>query len=298
MHRLLPLLLAALTLAPSASSSAAPEPPGERQVRLTRRAPGPAHRPLHAATIVVDLDALTQETRTVLDHRGQSLTVQGVPLSSLLAKAPKDPVVDAVRLRFKNGTEVLLPLARAPMLDVFIARRLKHSDQAAFTTDFDPVPLGEASWRSPRSLVFSGNRVFATAPAEPPQGRGFSPWGFVDTLVEVELVHEASWQQVFDVTPETRVGRDVWRARCQTCHGARGAGASFGWDFVQPLPLSTWRTPEGLFTHVRAHKLEAAQLGLAMPPQPDVTREETDALHAWMSALTTTTLRPYAPPSP
>jgi hypothetical protein len=72
----------------------------------------------------------------------------------------------------------------------------------------------------------------------------------------------------------------------------RGAGASFGWDFVQPLPLSTWRTPDGLYAHVRAHKLEAAQLGLAMPPQPDVTREETDALHAW------TSLRPYAPPTP
>jgi hypothetical protein len=105
--------------------------------------------------------------------------------------------------------------------------------------------------------VFSGNRVFAAAPAEPPQGRGFVPWGFVDTLVEVELVHEASWQQVFDVGEETRRGLEVWRARCQTCHGARGAGASFGWDFVQPLPLSTWRTPDGLFTHVRAHKLEA-----------------------------------------
>jgi hypothetical protein len=296
MRRLLPLLVSALTLA--VSSSAAPEPPVERQVRLTRRAWGPAHRPVHAATIVVDLDALTQETRTVLDHTGRTLTVQGVPLSSLLAKAPKDRVVDAARLRFKNGTEVLLPLARSPMLDVFVARRLKHSDQAAFTTDFDPVPLGDASWRSPRSLVFSGNRVFAAAPAEPPQGRGFVPWGFVDSLVEVELVHEASWQQVFDVGEETRRGLEVWRARCQTCHGARGAGASFGWDFVQPLPLSTWRTPDGLFTHVRAHKLEAAQLGLAMPPQPDVTREETDALHAWMSALATTTLRPYAPPTP
>jgi len=267
MRRLLSPLLLALTLAGS-PSSAAPEPPVERQVRLTRRAPGAAHRPVHAATIVVDLDALTQETRTVLDHRGQTLTVQGVPLSSLLAKAPKDRVVDAARLRFKNGTEVLLPLSRAPMLDVFIARRFKHSDQAAFTTDFDPVPLGEASWRSPRSLVFSGNRVFATAPAEPPQGRGFVPWGFVDTLVEVELVQEAAWQGVFDVTPETRRGLEVWRARCQTCHGARGAGASFGWDFVQPLPLSTWRTPDGLFSHVRSHKLEGPSSGSRCRPSP------------------------------
>jgi len=283
---------------PAASSTSTPTPAEpERRVTLSRRGVGPAHRPNHAASVVVNLDTVPSETRTVLDHTGKTLTVQGVSLQTLIDKAPKDSVVDAARLRFRNGTEVVVPFDRLPMLDVFVARRLKHSDQAPFTTDFDNVPLGQGSWRSPRSLVFTGNRVFVAAPAEPPRGRGFSPWGFLDSLVEVELIHDASWQQVFQVSDETSTGRDVWRARCQTCHGVRGAGASFGWDFVNPLPLSTWRTPDGLYTHVRAHKIEAAQLGLAMPPQPDVSRDETDALHAWMTVLAKKPLAPYTPPT-
>ena len=269
----------------------------QQQITLSRRTAGPAHRPNHASTVVVDLDTLPPQTRTVVDHSGKTLIVQGVTLQTLLEKAPKDDVVDAARLRFKNGTEILVPFAQVPTLNMFIARRLKHSDQAPFTTDFDNVALGQGSWRSPRSLVFSGNRVFVAAAAAPPKGHLFSPWGFLDSLVEVELVHEASWQQVFNVSAETRAGRDVWQSRCQTCHGVRGAGATFGWDFVNPLPLSSWRTPDGLYSHVKAHKIDAAQLGLAMPPQTDVTREETDALHAWMSVLAKKPLAPYTPPS-
>jgi len=296
MRRLLSPLLLALTLAGS-PSSAAPEPPVERQVRLTRRAPGAAHRPVHAATIVVDLDALTQETRTVLDHRGQTLTVQGVPLSSLLAKAPKDRVVDAARLRFKNGTEVLLPLSRAPMLDVFIARRFKHSDQAAFTTDFDPVPLGEASWRSPRSLVFSGNRVFATAPAEPPGSRlravglrrhprrgGARAGGRLAGRLR-RHAGDPPWPRGV-ARPLPDLSRRPRRRRLLRL-GLRAAAAAVDVAHAR-RPVFARALPQA----------RGAQLGLAMPPQPDVTREETDALHAWMTALSTTSLRPYAPPTP
>jgi hypothetical protein len=265
---------------------------------LSVRGPGPAAAARRDAEVVVNLDAEPLQTRTVTDAFGRTLMVQGVALEPLLARVPARKTNDAVRLRFANGAEVLLPRWRLPLFDPFIARRVRHSDNAPFTLDFEPVPLGEAHWRSARSLIFGGNRVFVSRYEAPHDKNAFSPWGFLDSLVEVELVNERAWLTVFEVETGTRRGVEVWRNRCQSCHGARQAGATFGWDFVRPLPLSTWRTPETLFTHVKDNKIKAAEQGLAMPPQPDVTREETDALHAWMVQLAHKPLRAYAPPLP
>jgi hypothetical protein len=47
---------------------------------------------------------------------------------------------------------------------------------------------------------------------------------------------------------------------------------------------------------VRAHKLNAAETGLLMPPQPDVTAAEIAGLHRWMTQATAMKkLAPYDP---
>jgi hypothetical protein len=279
-----------------AEQAAVGEP--HRTLVLSVRAPGAAQGSRRATELKIDLDTETLETRAVQDSGGRLSTVQGVLLSQLLPRLNASKLHDAARLRFANGTEVLLPLWRLSLFEPFIARRVQERADGPFRTAFAPVPLGEAHWRSARALQFAGNRVFVSRQEAPHSKDAFSPWGFTDSLVEVELVNEKAWLAVFEVDPKTRRGVEVWRNRCQSCHGAHQAGATFGWDFVKPLPLHTWRTPETLFTHVKDNKISGAAMGLAMPPQPDVTREETDALHAWMKALAQKPLKPYAPPLP
>jgi mono/diheme cytochrome c family protein len=228
------------------------------------------------------------------------MIVRGVSLDTVLkgAPAPQVPALeDTAILRFKNGTRVQVPLNEASKYDVFLVTAVRMSEQGEWTKELEPVPLGTAHWASARSLVFAGHRTLVGKP-DAPRGAGtFSPWGFVDSLVEVELVNAAAWRKVFAIgaTDVEDKGLTVFENRCQACHGARGAGSRLGWDFVEPLPVTTWRTPESLYDHVRAHKLADAELGLLMPPQPDITKEEIGALHAWMKRLSEKKLSDYKP---
>lgn len=294
------LLLTALTCISQTPAPAAPAGPAGAEVLVWRRAGGPAAKDSKGEVARVSLASLPTTERTLKDVRGAALTVRGLPLDALLRKAPAAAVPgleDTAVLRFKNGTRVALPLRDVARFDVFVALAVKLSDQGEWVSTFEPVPLGTPHWRAARALEFAGNRVLAGNPSPPRGASTFNPWGFVDSLVEIELVNAAAWRKVFAVgaTDVEDKGLTVFENRCATCHGARGAGARLGWDFVEPLSVTTWRTPASLFEHVRAHKLDAAEVGLLMPPQPDVTQEETGALHAWMTKVSQSKLNDYKP---
>jgi mono/diheme cytochrome c family protein len=293
--------LAAQVATPATTAPvAAPAPAAASEVVVWRRGAGPAAKELKAASATVKLSALKQSERKMKDVRGKELIVRGTTLELVLAAAPAATVPgleDTAILRFKNGTRVALALKDAATFDVFLATSYRMSEQGEWSTALEPVPLGNPHWASARALEFKGNRVLA-GKADPPRGAGsFNPWGFVDTLMEVELVNAAAWRKVFAVgaTDVEDKGLTAFENRCAACHGARGAGARLGWDFVEPLPVTTWRTPDSLYDHVRAHKLTDAELGLLMPPQPDITKEEIGALHAWMKRLSEKKLADYKP---
>jgi mono/diheme cytochrome c family protein len=297
--------LTVFTLVMLSSATAVAEPPAgakapetSESVLLWRRGAGAPNKKAEAASKLVALDSLPVTERSVTDVRGKTWQVRGVKLTDLLVAAPFDASSDAVALRFKNGVRVQLNRADVASFDVFLARAWRMSDQGAWSNAFEPVPVGTAQFKVARSLTFSGHRVFAKPDAAPRGAGTFAPWAYVDALINVEILNADAWHKTLDVgaSVDEKRGLAVFENRCQSCHGVRGAGASLGWDFVDPLPLASWRDVESLFSHVRAHKLADAEVGLLMPAQPDVTKDEIAALHAWMKVVAQKkSLPPYQP---
>jgi mono/diheme cytochrome c family protein len=234
---------------------------------------------------------VVQETRFDV-QLGRVIVVRGISLDALLARGPARADEDTALLHFANGMMVPVPLdAKGKAeIDVFIAHERQREQDGAFVSSFLPVIHQRSSWMEQRAIVFSDNKVVVSQgdhPSLPTTTTKFSPWSHVDSLRRVELVRAADVHKALDVSPEKdiRRGLAVFEQRCQYCHGVNGKGASFGWDFVAPIPLSTWRDAESLLYHVKMSKLDAANRGLMMPPQPDVTLEEMQALWSWMDAI-------------
>jgi hypothetical protein len=82
---------------------------------------------------------------------------------------------------------------------------------------------------------------------------------------------------------------------CQFCHGARSVGAAFGWDFVEPIPLHAYRSPETLFLHVRYRDGLAPEKGLMMPAFKDLGPRDARAVWRWLRDLGEQPLRSYEP---
>lgn len=254
-------------------------------IELSRRASGDAPKP-------VSWSELGLQERSLFDvQAGRVVSVRGVPLEALLARGPARVDEDTVLLRFANGMVVPVPLDAhgEPLIDVFVAHERRRED-GVFVRSFAPIVHERSPWMEQRAIVFGDNKVVvsqADHPALAPTTTRFSPWSHVDSLVAVQLATAATIHRELDVSAakEVRRGLQVFEQRCQFCHGVRGKGASFGWDFVEPIPLSSWRDADSLLYHVKLRKLDAAERGLLMPPQPDVTLEEMQALWAWMDAI-------------
>lgn len=256
-----------------------------------------------AAPVVVAWSKLKLEERTSSDVQlGGERTFRGVPLKTiLLTAAQKTNAEDTALLHFKNGMQVPVPLDEAMLakLDLFVARAVKDAS-GKFAERFDNVVHERSPWMEQRAITFGTNKLVAKGPFHPSLGATntqFTPWAHVDTLTGIELVNGAAWERTLRVSDDPRVlqGLGAFQQRCQFCHGVRGAGASFGWDFVKPIPVHTWRDAESLLYHVKFRKLTGAEQGLMMPAQPDTTIDEVRALWDWMKAVSARELLPYAP---
>ncbi len=235
----------------------------------------------------------------------EKMKFRGVPIDALWGGFAIPPECDAAILHFRNGMAVPYTLndkAAAAKLGLFVATAFWESTESGGTWSsvFPTVTRASGASGDSRPVFFEGNKVVSLTrwhPAlNPKSAEEFSPWQHIDNLTGVEFVKLGAYWNQFRVGEGAAVkGFEVFRGRCQFCHGARGVGASYGWDYVRPLPVFEQRDPDSLLMHVKYRPYDAAAKGLMMPAFKDVTPAEAKALHAWMKALADKPLRPYAP---
>jgi mono/diheme cytochrome c family protein len=261
--------------------------------------------PSHQRT-KVDLASLGRtEGRRFDAQYGKYLWFEGVPLSSLLARLGPPASVDLALLHFANGMVVPLPLQNRQVLDQldpFIALRMRSSPKATYGTEFPPLKKRASDYADVRTTQFSGNKLVVARLWHPALGEkvqaDFSPWALADSLVAVEFVESGPYYKQFDVdaSPEARAGLDLFRKSCQFCHGARKVGAKFGWDFVEPTPLYTYRKSEKrLYYHVHFRRYDAVARGQNMPALKSMTEADAGNLWQWLKVMGTKPMPAYAP---
>jgi mono/diheme cytochrome c family protein len=262
-----------------------------------------AQEPSHTR---IDLASLARtEGRRFDAQYGKHLWFEGVPLSALLARLKPPAAVDLALLHFANGMVVPLALRDQQVLDQldpFVALRLRASPNAAYGTEFPPVLARARDYLDVPTTRFSGNKLVVARLWHPAMGEklpaDFSPWALADSLVAVEFVEAAAYYKQFDVDPgaEARAGLGLYLKTCQFCHGARKVGAKFGWDFVEPTPLYSYRKGEArLYYHVRFRRYDAIERGQHMPALKSMTRDDAGNLWQWLKALGTKPMPAYAP---
>lgn len=258
-----------------------------------------------ARTQTVDLDQLALVTANRFDAQyAQSRLYRGVPLELVLDGFHPEPPLDLAILHFANGMAVPLPFRDAAImkrLSPFLARGMAlHRNEAIATGQFPSLPKRLAR-ADARPISFAGNKLVVAGWWHPELGDKvkpiFSPWSHVDTLVSVEFVESAPYYKQFDVDadPGVQRGLAIYRQTCQFCHGARKVGARFGWDFVEPMPVYTYRKEMNLLYHVSYRPIDAAERGLMMPSLKFMSREQAAELWQWLRAIGTKDMPKYQP---
>ncbi|MFO0728144.1 MAG: cytochrome c [Myxococcota bacterium] len=220
----------------------------------------------------------------------QTRTFRGIRLSRLLERYPGPKDAELVVLSFANGMRIPVPLTALPKIDPLIAIASRRGNDA-FDDSFPDVPKKKAAIPDPRPIHFDGNKVVVATATHPrlPEGAEFTPWAYVDALRAVSFATVADDELRIagkvNGEPSLDRGREVFLARCQWCHGVGGRGAHYGWDFVKPVPLHTWRTSKSLLGHVRYKNIDAVERGYMMPPQKDIQEADVDDLWKWMRSV-------------
>lgn len=239
------------------------------------------------------------QTKELLDVQyNKRGTYRGSPLGAVLAQFKANQAADTVLLHFANGMIIPVALAGSVVQELFIAVERKD-EHGSFVSKFDEVRKEDDYYKDNRPLRFSTNKVVSTSLEHPALRTGsakvFSPWQHVDSLVGIEWVQQAAYLSQFDVDPTAAAGLARFKERCQFCHGARKVGASYGWDYVTPVALHTYRSAKSLFFHVKHREGDAAEKGIMMPGLTDLTEQDATDLWLLMRALAEKKLRPYAP---
>ena len=233
---------------------------------------------------------------------GGARTNRGVTLEALIAAAKPGWHLDTALLRFRNGMVVPVPFRQEALmrkLDLLVALELKTDGK--WSAEFPQIPKPGAESRDRRPIVFAGNKVVVRTlfhPALPVDANDdASPWRYVDSLSGVEFVDGAAWNAQFSAGDDATVrqGEALFLGRCAFCHGVKKVGASWGWDLVEPIPLSEHRAPKSLWLHIKSRPADAPEAGLMMPAFRDVKEADAAALWKWMAAIAKTGPRPYAP---
>jgi mono/diheme cytochrome c family protein len=310
-------LVVAVSLAALASTAAGASPkgvarpaaaplkadPGPGRVEIWQRQAGKgaeARKDVRA----FELDALPLvETRRPDPQYAGWFSYRGVPLQSLLERYAPPAGVDLALLHFANGMQVPFAFRDAAYVgraDVFVARAIRPSPGAAFVVGtFPNISRPREGFVDVRPITFAGNKVVVRDPAHPavPAAAAgvLSPWMHVDTLTGIELVSAKAYDAQLDVDATVHAGFELFRQSCQFCHGARGVGASFGWDFVDPVPMYTYRGERNLFYHVKYKPLDASARGLLMPALSHMSEEDATAIWRWLRAIATRPTPAYAP---
>jgi mono/diheme cytochrome c family protein len=249
--------------------------------------------PLGRKTVV--LKDMKQSVRTMTDSQvGGERTYKGVSLDHLLRRSGRR-TGDLLLLRFVNGMIVQVPRAELKALDLFVATAVKD-EEGQWTSTFPAVKKSDDITVDPRPVTFQANKVVAPSPRLPglldPSGADFSPWKYVDTLIAIEVVDQAAWEAQFiaprpakkDIAALVGRGQEVYLKACQYCHGVRDVGATYGWDFLVPLPMHSLKKPRDLYEHVTMAPFDKVEDGLMMPEQ-NLTKRDVAAVWAWNKML-------------
>jgi cytochrome c5 len=261
--------------------------PTSGQIELIWRLDGTSHREMLTLSTLPQVELV----RADLQYDRQ-VRVKGVALASLIERLPGEG--DLVLAHFSNGMIVPLPDAKGMVrLAPFVATSLWVEDEPGSGSwqALPPVSKKGSVGTDVRPIRFDGNKLVISErwhPAVPSKAQAvFSPWEHTNALTRLERVTQTAFaaQFVQGATPLEITGRTVFEQRCRFCHGARRQGATFGWDFVEPVPLHSYRSPSSLFMHVRYREGDAPEKGLMMPQLSDLTRDDAKALWEWMRRL-------------
>lgn len=239
----------------------------------------------------VGVRALPVGRHTLFDVQyGKKMTYASVPLTKLIEKVRPERE-DLALLHFSNGMLIPVPIDEAAKVHVASSIIEDGKSRASFP------PIRRTS-DDPRPIEFERNKVVvqdaALVMADREAGAGFSPWRFVDSLIGVELVRSKKYYERLRGPARVAAGFAVYQRACQFCHGVRGVGAHFGWDFVDPVPIHTYRkSPGELLFHVRHRVSDAARRGIMMPALKHLGEGEIAELWSWLNVAASRTMPDY-----
>lgn len=251
----------------------------------------------------IELDKLPQRSAQRSDPQyDKTAYYRGVLLSDVIAQYAPPAQVDLALLRFRNGMIVPLPFRDEPAmrrLDPMIAVGISASPQGPFSPAFPPLNKQVEGYTDIRQVNFTGNKLVVKEPWHPyvpeaAQGT-FSPWTLADSLSDIEFVDSAAYYRQFLPSAEVRPGFEQFRGSCQYCHGVRGVGARFGWDYARPIELHTYRSDPGrLYYHIH-YRVEYKASWSQMPALKHITEEQAGQIWRWMKAVSTNPINQYSP---
>lgn len=251
----------------------------------------------------LDLDKLPQQQGQRPDAQyGSSGFYRGVALRDVIKAYAPPSGVDLALLHFRNGMIVPVPFRDNRImtrLDLLIATGRGTSAQGPFVSDFPPISKQVEGFADIRQVTFTGNKVVAADRYHPdvgePSKESFSPWATTDSLTGIEFVDNSAYYRQFVPDAAVRPGFDVFRGSCQFCHGIRKVGASYGWDYAQPLELHTYRSsPQSLYMHIR-YRVEYKATWQQMPALKHITEEDAGHMWRWMRATSAVPIGRYTP---
>jgi mono/diheme cytochrome c family protein len=249
------------------------------------------------------LDKLPQQQGQRSDAQyGNTAFYRGVLLRDAIAQYAPPSGLDLLLLHFRNGMIIPLPFREDKAmnrLEPLIAVGISVSPQGPFSSDFPQINSQTEGFVDVPRVVFSGNKVVVKDRWHPDlpesaQG-GFSPWALADSLIGIEFAESAAYYRQFVPTAEVRPGMELFRSSCQFCHGVRRVGASFGWDYAQPVELHSHRSdPARLYYHIR-YRVEYKATWTQMPALKHITEEQAGVIWQWLKSVSTLPITRYTP---
>jgi mono/diheme cytochrome c family protein len=305
-HGLGLLIAAGWSLASSGVAAAEPEPV-VTAIEMWTRTPGQhgrEHELARTRVVSMELQRLPSQQGPLRDVQyGGTRTFRYVTLDDLIRAYRPPAESDTALLHFANGMAIPLRFRDAGVMHRLrpaIALAIETGD--GWTSAFPPLSRTDAFYFDVRPTRFAGNKLVVADLWHPSLRAGtqeaFSPWRHANALTGVEFVDDAAFLAQFEPSAETREGARTYGQVCRFCHGARREGAQFGWDFVDPIPISDYRKKDvSLYYHIKYRVVDATARGLLMPALPFLTERDAADLLAWLRALAAQPLRPYATPS-
>ncbi len=276
-------------------------------IKMWTRAPGDysssaENLPQHEVSLLTN--SLQTQVKRLSDtqYTGEKL-FKAISLEELISSYKHKFKSNLVLLHFQN--KMIIPLSLDDIADfkgkIFLATAIKHDGK--WITEFPIVERPNDTWRDPRPIRFCGNKMVVSNPysfrlaGQNMTPKPFTPWHHVNSLVGIEFADKNAYYAQFDIgkSPQVAEGFQVFKNRCQYCHGAQRVGADLGWDYAGPIPAYEKRPVASLFLHVKYEKAEAFRLGTIMPPQSDIQEHEATVLWQWLKDVAKLKLRPYKP---